>query len=393
MVRRYEGYTLVELVVVILIFGIVMTLISQSFNRIVANSGQMVKSAETDIGGLIGLEVLRIDLGLAGFGLPWYIGSAQYDGESESHLVNGNADTDAASFNDASSDGPPRAFVLQNDKGVNGSDYLVLKGTALGMDITTRRWSYLNYSSTGAIIKPAKSEVELAYGNGDLAIVLNSVVRGGSVVRDLVTDSSNFSVKFNYPIPDAFAPKSKQDSYLVYGIMHAPQSKSDPSVISFPFNRADYYLGIPSPPQPNCAHGTGSLYRGQVSQNGNFTPFPILDCVADLQVVFLTDTSNDGTLVPNTDISGFDAKYLRENVKEVRVYILAQQGKKDPTYSYPVTDPNQAIVVGYQANGKASDPVSGRVWTQSDLASTFNSDWLNYHWKVYTIAVQTTNLY
>lgn len=319
---RDAGYTLAELLVVVAIFSIVMILLSISFSRVVSSSGQIVKSEETDIGGLIELEVLRIDLGSAGFGLPWSLGGVGYS-EADDHVIDGNADTNPSLFNDAP-DRPPRAFVLAKDKGLNHSDYLVLKGTALGMTRSSRRWSYLNYSSTKAIIKPSKSELELDPKNGERVIVVNSGIRDGVPVRDLVVDGGSFSLGLDYTLPEAFRPKSRQDSYLVYGLAPSPEGSEDK--ITFPFNRADYYLGRSDASSTICAHGTGMLYRGQVSQKGNLKSFPILDCVADFQVVFL---NGDG-VATDIDFPDDAARQIREHVKEVRLYILAQQGKRTP---------------------------------------------------------------
>jgi len=384
---RNQGYTLIELMVVIAIFGVVMTVISVSFNRILAGSGQVIKSTETEIGGLIGLELMRVDLGFAGFGLPWSLGGASYGGESQSHLVDNNPDTDAAKFNDGSADGPPRAFVTANNKGFNGSDYLVLKGTALGMSDTSRAWSYLNYSSAGPVVKKAKSEVELAPGNGDQVIVVNSAQKAGVATRDLITNGSTFWVTFNNDSMaqlTAFRPRSAQDRYLVYGI-----SPSTKPVVSYPFNRADYYIGSSDNPSSICAPGTGVLYRGEVSQGGHFSPVPVLDCVADLQVIFLLDTNGDGQVDLHTDdIGNLSVADIRAQVKEVHVYILAQQGKKDTGFSYP----NPEIVVG--------DPrfrSLGSVWNTTNtnrynLVTTLGRYWMHYHWQVYTIVAQPKNL-
>jgi len=212
-------------------------------------------------------------------------------------------------------------------------------------------------------------------------------------MRELVTNGSAFSCSID-DIPRAMQPTSWEERFLVYGVADAPNNSDDK--VSFPFNRADYYLGAPrksgKDPSP-CALGTASLYRGLVSQKGNLKAMPILDCVADLQVLFLLDTSSDGALVPG-DISlkalqselmpdggaGREAQAIRKHVKEVRVFILAQQGKRDASYSYPVDRPERAIVVG------------DRVWQESELAANFGSDWRRYHWKLYTIAVQPKNL-
>jgi prepilin-type N-terminal cleavage/methylation domain-containing protein len=390
-----DGYTLVELVVVMFIFAVVMTIISASFNKIVASSGQITKAGETDIGGLIGLELFRSDLELAGFGLPWSLPGAVIYSESSDDVLadcpDGCPKAKASAFNDAPSNAP-RAYVVGDNVGYNGSDYLVLKGTALGMSATSRKWSYLSYSSTGAVIKPSKSaDFELTPGNSDRVIVIKSGITSGSAIRELVTNgpgSSSISLLLNQPLSPGFLPASKDDNYtyLVYGVAPA-----DSSALSFPFNRADYFISrkdkdpnIPS----TCADNTGVLYKTVINQSPPPTKFPLLDCVADMQVVLYMDTNGDGKVDyhPHLSDSEFTAGDLREQLKEIRVYILAQQGKKDAGYSYPLE--NLPIIVG----DASLDQSLGRRWSQSDLAATFGSDWRHYHWKLYTIVVQPKNL-
>ena len=397
MVRHQEGYTLTELVVVILIFSVVMTVISVSFNKIAVSSGQIVKAAETDIGGLIGLELLRCDLELAGFGLPWSLpADASYSEASSDVEVAGCADgcpgAAASLFNDAPS-AAPRGMVLGNNVGYNHSDYLVLKGTALGMSATSRSWSYLNYSSTGAVIKPSKSEVELVPGNGDRVIVVKAGVSSGVATRELVTaGGSAFSLTFNLPLPQAFQPASRLDSYQVFGV--APADASNP--LAFPFNRADYYISRPDNISTACAPGTGVLFKTTLNQNGSLTKYPLLDCAADLQVIFYLDTDGDGTVDYHRPAQTSDPsptlEELQAQVREVRIYILAQLGKKDPGYLYPVNDPNKVIVVGDAPLDQSLGETFGSVWTQSALTNTFGSSWRNYHWKIYSIVVQPKNL-
>jgi prepilin-type N-terminal cleavage/methylation domain-containing protein len=397
MARHEEGYTLVELLVVIMIFSAVMMLITVSFNRIAASSAQIVKSAETDIGGLIGLELLRRDLELAGFGLPhaFPAGFKYSEADVDLFLVKGCPDncprSGAASFNDAqlypAPGNVPRALQAGDQAGLNGSDYLVLKGTALGMNSVSGSWSYLNYSSRGAIIKTSKSEVELKQGAGARVIVLKSEASPDGATRQLVTSGSDFSLPFDAELPDAFRPGSKSDSYLVYGVDVHPL---DP--LKFPFNRADYYLSRTANTSSICAPGTGVLYKATIGQSGSSTEYPLLDCVLDLQVIFHLDSNGDGEGdLHASDLSGTHdtASSIREEVKEVQVHILAQQGKKDPAYQFPLVDPDRAIVVGAAGPGQ---PFYGSIWTQSRLAGLVGPNWRNYHWKVYSIVVRPKNL-
>ena len=375
-----RGYTLAELVLVMMLFSVVMALISASFSNIVKSSSAIMKDAETDIGGLIGLEVLRSDLESAGFGLPWSLpkrnfpNAVHYQETSLGEMVHGYPGTAASSYNDSPPE-LPKAYQVGDRVGLNGSDYLVLKGTAVGMNRASRSWGYLNYSSSEIIVKKSRSGLELS--NGDSAIVLKSAVDSGVATRELVTvapDSSVFTLKFADSLPEGFRPHSRLDSYLVYGV--AAQEKD--LMLTFPYNRADYYLAGAGGPE--CAPNTRVLYKTTIDQNGGTTPYPILDCVADLQVQFVL-LDDDGRQVILYDFDNpddkWDAARIREHLREVRVYVMAQQGKRDTGYQFPMPDQNNVI------------SVCDRRWTASEFV---RNDWQHYHWKVYSIVVQPKNL-
>jgi hypothetical protein len=146
-----------------------------------------------------------------------------------------------------------------------------------------------------------------------------------------------------------------------------------------PFNRADYYVSTSNPPG-RCASGTGVLYKAIVSQiDGSFPPsniLPLLDCVADMQVVFSLDRNGDGTISPTTVLNDpvgnpLNAQQIRDQVKEVSVYILAHEGQRDTGYTYN----SNSVLVG---------PTSFNLTTIPN--------WQNYRWKVYTLVVKPNNL-
>lgn len=390
------GYTLVELVLAMLVFSVVMAIISVSFGGIVRNSGHLMKSTESDIGGLIGLELFRRDLELAGVGLPYTVPATVLYSEARDDLVLVRSCPDGCPkalpylYDDRSNPvapNTPSPIRFGNNVGYNGSDYLALKGAPFGTKSVSRGWCYLNYSTTGAVLRLPQGQAELE--RGDRVIVLRSGVSGGEAVRELVTEGTSFSLALDESLPDAFSPRQRGESYLAYGIA----DEGEP--VTFPFNRADYYLSRPQRISSNCAPGTGVLYKSVITHDGKSAEYPLLDCVADLQAVFFWDQSGDGEIDYHSDTVEEAAETpadLRLGLKEVRVYVLAQDGKYDLTYRYPVADPQSAMVAGDRDLKAEDGRVLGRVWKEAECASAFGSSWRNYRWRLYTLVVQPRNL-
>jgi hypothetical protein len=153
-----------------------------------------------------------------------------------------------------------------------------------------------------------------------------------------------------------------------------------------PFNRTDYYISDSNPPS-RCADNTGVLLKSVLSQaTGNRTGFlPLLDCVADMQVIFRLDTSvpPDGTPESTTDdIAGLTAGQVRTQLMDIRVYILAHEGQRDPNFTYTPTTANTVTVGEFGA---------GRNFNFTTVANPI-PNWQNYRWKIYTIVVTPKNL-
>jgi hypothetical protein len=166
-----------------------------------------------------------------------------------------------------------------------------------------------------------------------------------------------------------------------------------------PFNRADYFVARPDKNVPaRCAPNAGVLYKTVVDHtDGSFIPIPILDCVADMQVVFGWDTDGDGIVDTSSNADGSSvsgtasagtvqgamgsADSIRGMLKFVKIYLLAQDGAKDSNYS----NPSSTIIVG--------DSSETALTKNYDLTvGGTAADWQRYRWKVYRIVVKPKNL-
>jgi hypothetical protein len=100
-----------------------------------------------------------------------------------------------------------------------------------------------------------------------------------------------------------------------------------------------------------------------------------------MQVSFKLDRNNDGNLSDTTVMSDLSAvpltaQQIRDQVKEVRVDILAHEGQRDTSYTYF----SNTILVGPSAA------------LGSNFVLTTIPDYQNYRWKVYTLIVKPNNL-
>jgi prepilin-type N-terminal cleavage/methylation domain-containing protein len=418
-----SGFTLVEVIVVMAVFIVILMIAGESFNRIITQSSKLFKSEESNIEGIIGLEVMKHDLEQMGFGLPWGWSKAD-NSATPTDLVDSTityaeaVDSLGLALNDAPST-VPRAFVSFAGFGNFTSDYIGVKASSVGSSKAAQRWTYIpfhNYSASPRESRP----VSFASNNptvGDRSILINSNYNDpGNKDHRLIVDVddvTNFNINYNTTggsIAGKYLPTDDQQTYMVYGV----DSDTTLAKLRMPFNRADFFIGrnlsgnvVP----PFCAERTGILYKATINHSdGGNTPIPLLDCVADMQVVLGWDTSDGGTAgsinaysslpkksdgivanVTTTDpaaatsvraaINGWliDAKGLREHLKIVKVYILAQEGKRDPVY----TTPSSSISVGDITENSGLSPVKTYTLTEPQR---------HYRWKLYRIVVRPKNL-
>lgn len=408
MKNNSRGFTLIELLVVMAVFIVVIMISADAFKTILTQAAKIFRSEESNIEGVIGLEMMRHDLQQAGFGLYTETNANGYLGEATV--------SPASSYNETSLTVPPRAVVagdnvsaatdstsLPSDpKGIVATtDYLVIKGTSVGRTDASHRWTYLTLASGSVVPNKWVSNAENFASNERVLLLrrtLNATTNSLAIEPD---PGSGASTSFYQAYSDVAFQRYSTNyyKYVIYGLDKAGASPR------MPFNRTDYFVARPTANIPSvCAPNAGILYKTVVNQSdGKLTYYPVLDCVADMQVVFGWDLRNgsspgtdglidtwsnaDGSRVAQENAAGYasqadvqaalaDPAQIRASLKMIKVYVLAQNGRRDPNYTSP-----SPITVGDS--------------NQVTLTKSFDVNamgWQNYRWKLYRIIVRPKNL-
>ncbi len=431
MKTKASGFTLIEILITMALFMMVIAVTGSAFTLILKATGRLTTSEESNISGMVGLEIMRHDLQQAGYGMPTaYMAPPPTYTEASF--------TPANSLNDAPH-GIPRPFASLDSVTngvdsntadgltytiVNGTDYLSIKATTVGRAPAARKWTFVAYSgAVGETITRRRPNVwptaDENLASTDYGIVLKRTFDDTGTTSTLVFNNTNTGTAANFYTKNTtallnnnFNPISTDPPYVIYGI-----SDTTPGM---PFNRVDYMVATPSDSSAiskRCASNTGILYKATVNHSdGKLSYLPLLDCVADMQVVFGWDTTGDGKITESsayssnplkisvagtatyTDIQTImeDPLLLRNALKYIKVYIMAQEGMADANF----TNKNSAvggayaIVVG-DANTSASTArtVSNVSLTKGYTAQNLaDNGWLNYRWKIYRLVVRPNNL-
>jgi type II secretory pathway pseudopilin PulG len=380
------GFTLVELIVVMAVFIVVIVITSEAFNIALSKTKIVGKSEESNIEGVVGLEMFRHDLEQVGYGLftETDVTPPSYDEATETY---------AANFNDAPN-GIPRAVVAKDNVNpgdtiaLTGTDYLAIKATTVSRSQASQKWTYINGLGTSKIWGLND------FTTGDYVIAMTQSYKNGELSRKLVYDTNNptsFSVAYKYnssDYVDPFAPPSDSEKYYYYGI--------DNSVPRAPFNRTDYMVKrVAGDTLARCAPSAGVLYKATMNQSGTnagkLNYIPILDCVADMQIVFGWSTTNpavaDVDTYTNADLTTIstslpwkpsldDPSDIRKHLKLIKVYILAQDGGFDKNYT----------------NTESAMPVGNSETSLTKTVDLTGTGYQHYRWKLYRIVVRPKNL-
>lgn len=396
---KVSGYSLIELLVVMLVFVVVLLITSNVFKTILGTTRVTFNSEQSNFEGVVGLEMLRHDLQQAGFALF-----------TDEHSIPTFAEAAAAPFttyNDANA--VPRALVLGNNVNhggntvvMTGTDYLAIKAITVGQTATSQRWTYVTdsgvpktWGSNDFVAGTDKLIALQQYFDRDTNKIYRGLVRVSDTnyafsyyATGLFRDTGN-NVVTNY------SPAASKQFYL-YGL----DSNSNATFsVRAPFNRADYYIKRLSAGMPgSCSDDSGILFKSVMNHtSGAFTDIGILNCVADVQIVLGWNTladpesRSDVSALSNADgsstsgtLNGLNIQTILQNAEEVRkrlklvkVYLLAQDGGRDLNFR----NNNTAMVVG--------DPGEAALTKTVDLTV---ANKVHYKWKVYRIIVKPNNL-
>lgn len=430
-----KGFTLVELMITMVVFVLVIAASSSVFTGLLTQFKQQSKISEINIEKNIALDILRQDLDSAGYGLPFEvnIGWAALNYNEAGPTGGGGVlgPPDRSLFNDGNPVPPgaigiigaPRAIVSGDSNGFRGSDYLVIKSSIVAENNASQKWTVI-YNENGLQTM------------GWLPAVANLNNADWVIAMDIQDDSRYRALVISDPITNRFS-----EQYMNRGNFGVENNKKraiyglGPNDPRMPFNRADYWIAFNNVPS-QCATGgpgvpaanvfTGVLMKGILTNSiggGTIATFhPLLDCVADMQIVYGLDMDGNGTIgtysnadgstintsetttldgnsvtttevgrtlgsLPDNPLGGRDiADLLRRRLREVRVYVLVHEGQRDTTYTYIPPVAPSFIPVGQVRIGGAT-VLLGRNY---DLTPIPN--WQNYRWKVYTLVVNPKNL-
>jgi prepilin-type N-terminal cleavage/methylation domain-containing protein len=388
MIKREEGFSLVELMITMVVFLFVIAASSQVLTALLTQFKQQSKIAETSIEGIVGLEILRNDIEHAGYGLPYALVYDTVPVTYNEAINEGVTPWDDTLMNDSTNNPPAGLRSLNNSADtLNNSDVLVVKAVNVGRSEASQKSTTIQ-DAPFSVVAPGNPRLWVPASDNLAAndrIIVISPGGGTTPFRTLVNDGGapvKFYTTYTNVTSAPWPPTDEFETRFIYGV--------DPDTnLRMPFNRADYFIRIPGTVPSRCAPGTGVLYKGVISHVDGSIPvgnqLPLLDCVADFHVNFWLDTDGDGDVdwPPSDDISALDAEQIRDQVLEVRVYIVAHDGQMDIRHDFSQggTKTNVSVTEALGASSRTLNFV--------DLSTTVGDpDYKYYRWKLYTIAAK-----
>lgn len=406
--KNIRGVSLVELLIVLSIFGIVMAGLYSAYSVQLKQGVKEFRFAESEMEYQIAKSIIERDLQHAGFGLTFPFKYQDYCGEGiEATIVAATACPSKLDCPTSLGFCVPIAVWGTDDN----PDTLSISGTAIGhASRASQAWSYIKNES-GYLQEWSDARESLLEGNsddeGDRFFYINPIY-GTYVTGDTPNETTGKTWLFPYSGPTTTygttnppAPNKAKTGDVVYGL-YSRSTPSEPTA-DYPYYVVRYYLSSSASGLKNCEGGTKNLLRAE-SKSGSLVPAqgdPILNCVLDFEVAIGRDVTKDGIVdcwdnggadftANNTDLK--DA--IKNQVKQVRIYALVQDGNFDPSFTYSNPDPAASapdrILVGDNILMKCQNNAATAGLVGREITLTANQR--HYQWKVITVSVIPRNI-
>ncbi len=362
--RTSRGVTLIELLVVLTIFSIVMAGLYSAYSAQMKAGVKEIKHAEAEMEFQIGKMILERDIVMAGYGIA----------DDYSAVT--------TSFN-------PRVAVATDDN----PDTLTFVGTALAIESrASQAWSYsmITDPTTSAEYYPFSlptvtyQDVRENLRTDDMVVYMNPTTRKLMALSSGSDSTTGKSWLFRFPPSgtDYHRPDPLEMGVVAYGLQTAPTGTA--AYADEPYYTVKYSWGGTAPSY--CETSTKNLLRSENRQNPPTNPGqPLYNCVLDFQVAFGIDKNEDGLIDcwdngGITEAEGYLVDVLRKRLKQIKVYILVQQGTRDTNVISPDT-----IRVGDASLKSCTGTGVGRTLTLTAAQK-------NYRWKVIALSVAPRNI-
>lgn len=356
--RGQAGVGLVEILITLVIFSILMATVYSSFVAQTRQATTEYRLAEAEMELGIAKNIVERDLALAGYGL-----ADDYD------------------FDDnGSQDFSPKVATATNSD--TAPDVLFLRGTGLGLaSRSTQAWTYISAVSGTPQFQSWLDNRENFRRGVAAETSRDTVVLMEPRAKKLIDQGNNWHFRFDGYTSQLVTAQSSagttgtqlgspQVGTLVYGLQ--TRAETPPTQ---PYYTVRYSLNATNLPA-GCASDTFNLMRVESTTSDNpadpAAGDPILSCVLDYQVVFGLDTDENGDVnFPDnggTQVSSitYSASMVKRRLKQIRLYVLVQYGKRDDGYTYP----ESSVLVGESGVGRTV---------------TLTTAQRNYRWKLLKI--------
>ncbi len=339
-----KGLSLVELIITMFIVLLVLSGAYFTYTNLLKGFKQETISVETEMEKLVGTELIRLDLEHAGYGI----------GIDEPYLPIEWHESTSGNYTD----------YIKSKK-------LVIRATLNNTNKKTYGWILFKCSDKTDILNDSIVVDNRLDKNNQSIVILDDRKKIASTSTDLrLTDTCpNKGVFLGFPIDREYVNRTGTFDCR-YQICHA---------VRYTFSLSN--------PLKDCNPNTRNLLR-----EGK----PILDCVADMKIQYWLDTDQDGRIdkpgsspiildnnfqldiTKNNDFVDLNgdgkitSQEVRKQIKLISVYILLQEGKKDPAFTF--------------------NAPSGYVETQDNVKLKLPPEFKHYKWKVIKITVRPLNL-